>query len=73
MSSLVKPTDCIPQAAISTPLSRPNPQISHMEILGFKPEKEDSKVNVFTNSSSDCLFSTYHLYKLCINKDDQKY
>ena len=74
--SLVKSTDCIPQTATSTPFSGPNPQISHLEILGFKPEKDENKVNVFTSSSIDsCLQekTLYHLHKLCIKKDDQKY
>ena len=55
--SLVKSSDCIPQTAISTPFSGSNPQISHLEILGFKPKKEENKVNVFTNFSVDSLFS----------------
>ena len=46
MASLVKSTDCIQHISISTPFSEPNPQISHLEILGFKPEKEENKVNV---------------------------
>ena len=48
ISSFLKSTVCIPQSAIST-----NPQISHLEKLGFKPEKEENKVNVFTSSSID--------------------
>ena len=47
MAPLVKSTDCILQTAISTPFSGPNPQISHLEILGFKPDKEENKINVF--------------------------
>ena len=54
-ASLVKSTDCIPQTAISTPFSGPNPQISHLEILGFKPEKKENKVNPFTSSSIDSV------------------
>ena len=57
IASLVKSNDCIPQTGISTPFSGPNPQISHLEILGFKPEREENKVNVFTSSSTDSLFS----------------
>ena len=57
IASLVKSTDCIPQTAISTTFSGPNPQISYLEILGFKPEKEENKINVFASSSIDFLFS----------------
>ena len=57
IASLVKSTVCILQTAISTPFSGPNLQISHLEILDFKPEKEENKVNVFTSSSIDSLFS----------------
>ena len=57
IASLVKSTDCIPQTAISTPFSGLNLQISHIEILGFKSEKEENKENVFKSSSIDSLFS----------------
>ena len=68
IASLVKSTDCISQTAISTPFREPNPQISYLEILGFKPEKEENKVNVFTSFSIDSFFSKKktlcHLHKL---------
>ena len=76
IASLDTSTVCIPQTAISTPFSGPNPKISHLEILGFKPKKEENKVNAFASSSIDSLFSrknvvssAYAVYK----KDDQKY
>ena len=49
IASLVKSTDCIPQTC--------NPQISHLETVGFKPKKEESKANVSKSSYIDSLFS----------------
>ena len=56
MVPLVKLTNFIPQNAIFTLFSEPNPQIAHLQIIGFKPEKEENKVNVLTSSSIDSLF-----------------
>ena len=53
----VKSNDCIPQTVISTPFRRPSPQILHLKIIGFKFEKGEKKVNVFTSYSIDSLFS----------------
>ena len=54
--SLVKSTDCIPQTARSSLSSAPNPGISHLAILGLKPEKEKNKLDVFASSLIDSLF-----------------
>ena len=46
IASRVKSNVCIPQTAISTAtFSDPNPEISHLEILSCRPEKEANKVD----------------------------
>ena len=57
-----------------------NPQISHLEILCFKLEKEENKVNAFISFAEVPLLipcfrgkTLYHPHKLCIKKDDQEY
>ena len=68
IASLVKSAGCIPQTAISTPFSGTSLEIIHLEILGFKPEKEGNKVNVFASSSIDSLFSAKNIAQAAYKK-----
>ena len=69
--ALVKPTDYIPQTAIFTYFKWAQPtNLTFRNIRNIKFKKEENKVNVFTSSSTNSLFSggKNHLYKLCRKK-----
>ena len=50
IASLVKPIHLVPQAATFTSFSSPIPATEHFDKFGFKPENDENKEIVFSNS-----------------------